>query len=386
MNCCFAPAREPHMDGPRHPLNALSHFLHAHFLWLLLGAYALAGFVPGPGLWLRGLSFGEVAVLDESTRITLPVVLLALLLLNAGLGIPAAQARRLLHSPGALAAGLAANLLVPVAYIFAVTQAMGVWHNPEEVQEILVGLALVASMPIAGSSTAWSQNADGDVALSLGLVLLSTFLSPLTTPAALHAIGLMARGVYAEHLNSLAAAGTGLFLTLCVALPSAAGLLGRRVLGEARADALKPGLKLFNSVALLLLCYMNAAVSLPDTVANPDWDFLAVMLVIVTGLCVTAFASGWVLAKLLKADRARRAALMFGLGMNNNGTGLVLAAGALSAYPRVLLPIIFYNLVQHLVAGAVSVIAERFGGPAEAREDLGPSAAEMRPGDSACAA
>ncbi len=55
---------------------------------------------------------------------------------------------------------------------------MDAWHNPDEVQNILVGLALVASMPIAGSSTAWSQNADGDMALSLGLVLGSTLLSP----------------------------------------------------------------------------------------------------------------------------------------------------------------------------------------------------------------
>jgi BASS family bile acid:Na+ symporter len=159
-----------------------------------------------------------------------------------------------------------------------------------------------------------------------------------------------------------------------VALPSAAGLLGRRVLGEARADAARPGLKLYNSVAILLLCYTNAAVSLPETVANPDWDFLAVMLMIVAGLCVTGFASGWVLARLLHADRARQAALMFGLGMNNNGTGLVLAAAPLAAYPRVLLPIIFYNLVQHLIAGAVSAISERFGGPTDGRQELTGSA------------
>jgi BASS family bile acid:Na+ symporter len=39
--------------------------------------------------------------------------------------------------------------------------------------------------------------------------------------------------------------------------------------------------------------------------------------------------------------------------MNNNGTGLVLASLALASYPRVMIPIIFYNIVQHLVAGAV---------------------------------
>ena len=44
---------------------------------------------------------------------------------------------------------------------------------------------------------------------------------------------------------------------------------------------------------------------------------------------------------------------MFGLGMNNNGTGLVLASMALTEHPQVMVPIIFYNLVQHVVAGGV---------------------------------
>jgi BASS family bile acid:Na+ symporter len=39
--------------------------------------------------------------------------------------------------------------------------------------------------------------------------------------------------------------------------------------------------------------------------------------------------------------------------MNNNGAGLVLASMALAHHPRVMLPIIFYNLLQHLVASVV---------------------------------
>ena len=109
---------------------------------------------------------------------------------------------------------------------------------------------------------------------------------------------------------------------------------------------------------LLFLNYSNAAVSLPQAIADPDRDFLAVMLAIVVGLCVLAFAAGWVIARLLGASRDQRVALMFGLGMNNNGTGLVLASMALADHPRVLLPIIFYNLVQHLVAGAADRIVQ----------------------------
>jgi BASS family bile acid:Na+ symporter len=45
--------------------------------------------------------------------------------------------------------------------------------------------------------------------------------------------------------------------------------------------------------------------------------------------------------------------------MNNNGTGLVLASLLLSSYPRIMVPIIFYNLIQHLVAGTMHMVAEK---------------------------
>jgi bile acid:Na+ symporter, BASS family len=334
-------------------LAALSHFVHHYFLWLLLGSYALAAAWPGLGLAIRKVSFGEIAVLGETTKVTLPVVMLAFLLFNAGLGIRTGELKNLLRRPLALVAGLAGNLLVPILYIFVVSRIMRLWHNPVEVQHILVGLALVASMPIAGSSTAWSQNANGDLALSLGLVLFSTFLSPLTTPICFDLVEHMAEGEYAQILENLETQGGGAFLAVCVLVPSVLGILLRPALGEARTTAARPTLKLVNSVDLLLLNYSNAAVSLPDTIRDPDWDFLAVTLAIVVTLCVLTFAAGWLIGRWLKVDLPQRVSLMFGLGMNNNGTALVLASLTLWNHPRVLLPIIFYNLVQHLVAGGV---------------------------------
>src|SRR5262249_62230029 len=100
---------------------------------------------------------------------------------------------------------------------------MRVWHNPDEVQVILVGLALVAAMPIAGSSTAWTQNANGDLALGLGLVLFSTFLSPITTPLTFDCVEQMASGEYAQALDDLEGQGTGVLLLGCVLLPSLLG-------------------------------------------------------------------------------------------------------------------------------------------------------------------
>jgi len=139
------------------------------------------------------------------------------------------------------------------------------------------------------------------------------------------------------------------------------GLSVRLVAPEAHLTALMPGIKLINSMVLLLLNYSNGSVSLPQAVVDRDYDFLAVTLAITVGLCVAAFSSGYGLSRLFKVDEAERVSLMYGLGMNNNGTGLVLASLALSAYPRVMVPIIFYNIVQHLVAGGVHEVMGRQG-------------------------
>lgn len=333
--------------------NQLSHFLHEKFLWFLVASYAIAAFLPGFGLWLRDVSFGHLRFWGGQTRVSLSMLMLSFLLLNAGLGVDPRQLQRLWQRPAALLTGLAANLLIPIAFIYAVMHTMRIWHNPDEVQNILVGLALVGSMPIASSSTAWSQNANGNMALSLGLVLGSTLLSPLTTPVALHSVGFMTTGDYSEDLHELAAGGTNAFLTISVILPSLLGIAVRWAAGSQRIAAARPFLKLANFGILFLLIYSNASISLPQAVRDPDYDFLAVMFVIAVGLCGVAFGAGWLLARLLKAPPDDRTALMFGLGMNNNGTGLVLASIAFANHPRAMLPILLYNLVQHLVAGTV---------------------------------
>jgi BASS family bile acid:Na+ symporter len=327
-----------------------AEFVHRHFLWLLVAAYTVAAVAPASGLWMRQVSFGEAGLFGLRTELSLPSVMLALLLLNAGLGLPPGRLRKFARNPLVLVAGLLANLVIPILFIFGMSQTLHAWHNPAEVQCIVVGLAMIASMPVAGSSTAWSQNSNGDLVLSLGLVLLSTCLSPLTTPAVLRAVGWVASGVYADALEELAAGGTSSFMLGFVLLPSFAGICARSAVGEKPLLRAKPVLKLANSANLLLLCYSNAAVALPEAATRPDWDFLAIMLVIVLGLCALGFFSGWVIARLLGADEARRTSLMFGLGMTNNGTGLVLAGTALAHLPRVMLPVIFYNLVQHVVA------------------------------------
>lgn len=84
---------------------------------------------------------------------------------------------------------------------------------------------------------------------------------------------------------------------------------------------------------------------------------------ITTGLCIMAFTIAYWLSCLFKLGPAERVSLMYGLGMNNNGTGLVLASLELASYLRVMGPDHCLQLgVQHLVAGSVHEVTSRNAG------------------------
>ncbi len=144
------------------------------------------------------------------------------------------------------------------------------------------------------------QAADGDLALSLGLVLGSTLLSPLSTPASLHTLGMLAPSHYGEQLHQLAGRDTGTFLFAWVLIPSALGVIGRAMLPESRVQPIERRLRIVAPSTLLVLCYANASSCLPTALGNPDWDFLGIVMVFVVGLCTLNFAAGHVIGRLLR--------------------------------------------------------------------------------------
>jgi bile acid:Na+ symporter, BASS family len=328
-------------------------------LWLLLGMYVLGAFAPAFGLRIRGVQLGHIHALGGALAISLPMLMLGALLLVAALGARLEELKRIVRKPGLLVVGLAANALYPVAFATSAAALLVGWHSIDEAQNILMGLAMVGAMPIAGASTAWSQNADGNLALSLGLVWGSTLLSPLLTPLGLQALAFVTRGDYAADLHKLARQGSSLFVLLAVVLPSLLGLVGHAIVSRRHLVRAMPTFKLFNLGVLLLLNYTNAAVSLPRVVVQPDLDFMALLFGVTISMCAGAFALGWWIPRRFRSTRGDQTALMFGLGMSNNGAGLVLAAAALPAHPLVLVSIMVYNVVQQMLAGVVDAVQRR---------------------------
>lgn len=325
----------------------------------ILICYSIGAVFPEFGISISKIHFGVVGNANEELKLSIPFLMISLLLFNSALGIKQSELKNLKQHPAALIWGLALNFCIPLLMILAVSYAMQWWHNPDELQNTLVGLALISAMPIAASSTAWTQKSNGNLALSLGLILISTIFSPLTTPIALHFSGNLTTGDYSEDLHLIADGSTNLFLILGVVLPSLLGIIVHFFLKEENAVKLRNNLKEVNLLILLLLNYFNASNVLPKIIANPDWDFLLMILTIAILLCVSLFAAGNLAGKLLKTGDSNRIALMFGLGMNNNGVGLVLASMTLSDHPLIMLPIIIYNLLQHIIAGLVDKKIDR---------------------------
>ena len=335
-----------------------SHFLHRYFLALLISSYVLGGLFPEFGKVIRHISLGQISVSGETTSFSMGMLMLGILLFNAALSLE--RVRDLIRTPRFLVAGLAANLFLPVVVLYFTSYAMSFWSTSEHLQAVIVALALLSAVPVAGSATAYTQNTEGDVPLSIGLVLLSTFLSPWLMPISLHLVNYFSFGDYTPALLQLERGAPTLVLFLTVLLPSVLGLGMRPLLGTQRIKSFKPTLKLLNSTCLLLLNYTMASIALPQVFASPDWGFLATALGFGSLLCAIDFMSGWWIARILRAKTAQCLALMFGVGMNNNGTALVLASLAFVNSPKILVPMIFYNLVQNVIASsAVTFVSAR---------------------------
>ena len=81
-----------------------SQWLHRRLLWLLLLAYAAATVRPGPGLRLRDTSLGTLHLGRQTFEISILLLLLALLLFNAGLGMNLSEMRSLVRTKRLLTA------------------------------------------------------------------------------------------------------------------------------------------------------------------------------------------------------------------------------------------------------------------------------------------
>jgi bile acid:Na+ symporter, BASS family len=333
-----------------------AHFVQRHFLWLLLGCYALAAIWPGPGIPLRQWTWSPGGLAD--LRLTVPLLLLAMMLFSAAVLTELTQIRSVLQSPLLLCVATAAVWLGPSLLVVLSGYVVPLVVNGQDATGVLVGLALVASMPVANSSTGWTQNTAGNLALSLALVVLSIALCPFVTPQLLSTLGMSLSASERAYCDALIARFSGVFFIIWVIVPTVAGFACRRMLAPRRVKLLAPWFILTSAGALLLLNYINAAIALPE-VHDAPVAVMAIVAVLAIALSGVGLISGWLIARLRGLPTDTRTALLYSLSMKHTGLALTLAASVLANQPIAILMIVLAALTQHLCAAVVQSFLRR---------------------------
>jgi BASS family bile acid:Na+ symporter len=325
--------------------------LHRFFLPALVATYTLAGLFPRPGAVLR-----EFAVrLPWGGEERISMLLLAVLLFCAAAAIEWSQLREFLARPSTLLVGLIIAWLGPALLVMAFG-ALLPWLAPHDVTAgMIVGLALVAAMPVANSSAGWTQNAGGNIALSLGLIIVSILLSPLVTPSLLKIMGWALSDADTHRIELVVTQFSGSSFILWVILPSLFGALAALLLGAERIARLKPWFRLVSLATILVLNYANASLAIDKVWADEPNSVIALAAMMAVVVCAIGIGLATLQSRAFALSRGSWAALAFGLSMKHTGLALVLAGEFLKDQPRVILVVLLTTLAQHLAAAAIDL-------------------------------
>ncbi len=328
-------------------LTAFASWMHRNFLWLLVGSYLLAAVLPGPGLAIRSLSLTP----PSGDEVTAPLLLLALLLFCAAVVVRWSQVQNLMQRPGILFLGLIAIWIVPGVLVGLLGWTLPYFLGEQVTTGMMVGLALVAAMPVANSSVAWTQNAKGNIALSLALVVLTIVLSPLVTPQMLKLMRLTMSDLETAQCEHLITKFTGSFFIVWVILPSLAGGIVNHLAGPARIKNARGTIRTLSALTLLTLNYTNASLAMPKMIDNESAKTVLVSAVLAILLSLVGMLSAWLLSRIVSLGNESRVSLVFGFSMKHTGLALVLAGEVLETEHQVILMIVLATLLQHIIAG-----------------------------------
>ncbi len=355
----FCPAEPTQVMKAVAALNLkITKLLKGHFLWWLMFAYVLGAIFPQLGLWIRCYSPPINGIFGLSGIVL--KLLLAFLLFGAGYGIRLGRFSDPRPILPILAGGIICAVAAPVALIALIGALPVPPANREVFHCVLIGLGVVAAMPVAGSSVGWAMKAGGFLLLSVAFTLLSTLLSPVTVAFVLDFLASLIGNDSLAFDGSVAQEAV-LFLLFWVIVPVLVGILFRAISTEKPAARVLGGIRSVNPLLLLILNYSNASLSLPTILLQRERGVLLLVLLLSALLCGVNFASAALLARIGRLDRESRVSLLLGVGMRNNGAGLVLIATAMPHREIVMMPVIVYNLIQHVAAGLI----DRFYGSAK---------------------
>jgi len=221
--------------------------------------------------------------------------------------------------------------------------------------ELALGLVLTGCVPGAMSSNVLAYIARGNVAYSIALTTLSTFLSPWVTPAL--TLFLLGDRVPIPYV--------GMMMTIinAVVLPLGAGMLFRRIMGR-RLEGFIEFFPTLSIVAIVVICSVVVARNV-ELIRVASLSVFSLVVI----LNLSGMVGGWLFAKLIRLGQAGRRTLAIEIGMQNAGMGTILALTHFKDQSGVALPSAIFTVWCIVSASLFTITAYR-------TKDESPSEAE----------
>lgn len=213
-------------------------------------------------------------------------------------------------------------------------------------EDLALGVILVGCCPGGTASNVITYIAGGDVALSVGMTIVSTLLAPLATPSLVYFLA----GAWVE-VSFIAMV---LSVVKVILVPVLLGILIRSILGK-QIQKISELLPLISVVSIVMIISGIVAVNADKIISC---GMLVLGVVILHNLC--GMGIGLAAAKLLKVPYDKVTAIAIEVGMQNSGLAISLATANFAANPLATLPGAIFS-VWHNISGSVFAGIRRRG-------------------------
>lgn len=294
----------------------LSNFLAGRIGIIILGCSVMAWIFPALFAW------------------TVPhtSIFLAVIMFSMGLTIETEDFRAAFSKPKALLAGCASQFTVMPLLAFLLAK---VFSLPAD---LALGVILVGCSPGGTASNVITYIARGDVALSVGMTVVSTLAAPVIMPLLVY---LLAGSWVKVSFSAMVVS-----VMKIVLLPVFAGLFLRRTAWRS-VRGLMDFCPLVSVLGIVLIVGGIIAVNAEKILENGLLVLLLVLLHNGAGL----FLGLWI-ASILGLNQAGRTAVSIEVGMQNSGLAVALATANFAANPLATLPGALFSAWQN-ISGAL---------------------------------
>lgn len=279
--------------------------------------------------------------------------LLALIMFSVALGLKVDHFREVARRPLVVLGGFAAQIVgLPLV-------TLGLVHLLGPAPSLALGMFVVAACPGGNVSNFLTHLSKGDTALSVTLTAFSSAGAFLITPLSIVFWG----GLYgptAALMDKIGLDATAFLIqvTLMLALPLALGMVVAHRYPGFAAKLMGP----LRWVSFAILIFFIVAATANNWSYLMQWGGVLAPLVILHNAC--ALALGAAAGFLLRAPGPSRKALVFEIGIQNSGLGLVIILGHFTGLGGAILVTALWG-IWHIVSGlTLAMIMARFNRPA----------------------